>query len=54
MNLLQLILIFLAIIICAAVAYIAWELTSDAAAGKHTGEDSATRDPDDREPPAQQ
>lgn len=31
MNLLSLIIIFLAIVICVAVAYIAWELTSVAA-----------------------
>lgn len=30
MNLLSLIIIFLAIVICGAVAFIAWELTSDA------------------------
>lgn len=34
MNLLSLILIFLAIVICAAVAYIAWELTDEDAGRK--------------------
>lgn len=56
MNLLQLILIFLAIIICAAVGYIAWELTADASASKddqEPGENRRASGPDDSEPPIQ-
>ncbi len=33
MNLLSLIIIFLAVVICGAVAFIAWELTSEAGPG---------------------
>jgi len=39
MNLLQLIIIFLALAVCGAVAYVAWQLTSEAT--RHSGDKPA-------------
>lgn len=39
MNLLSLIIIFLALVICAAVGYIAWELTSERDAARPADEE---------------
>lgn len=44
MNLLSLIIIFLAIVICLAVAYIAWELTAETPDKRDdSGDDDKTR-----------
>lgn len=58
MNLLSLIIIFLALVLCGAIAYIAWELTSESStarrkldegvggeqAGRDAGESDSTQD----------
>ena len=43
MNLLSLIVIFLAVVICGAIAFIAWELTDDG--GEHRGKPPASEHP---------
>ncbi|MDZ7643466.1 MAG: hypothetical protein U5K76_04075 [Woeseiaceae bacterium] len=48
MNLLSLIIIFLALAMCGAIAYIAWELSSDR---EHREASQSNHRPDD-EPPA--
>mgnify|MGYP006908220953 CR=1 FL=1 len=45
MNLLSLIIIFLAVVICAAIAFIAWELTREAGAEKPVNESPVNKSP---------
>ncbi|MEX0708683.1 MAG: hypothetical protein WD078_12020 [Woeseia sp.] len=44
MNLLSLIIIFLALVLCGAIAFIAWELTSEASSKRNRVDEGVIRD----------
>lgn len=46
MNLLSLIIVFLALVICGAIAFIAWELTSESPAARKKVDEKVRRDQD--------
>lgn len=47
MNLLSLIIIFLALVLCGAIAYIAWELTSEASSARNKVDEGVVGDQGD-------
>lgn len=46
MNLLSLIIIFLALVLCGAIAYIAWELTSESSSTRNRADEGVAGDQD--------